>query len=144
MQLSLKVDVNYCKKHKCCIFHEWLRCKSIWKLQKILQICVRSFVNFYPDTFQNNGFCSIKRGKELCFDPSFKFKWNGIPGLFKPCSQKCLENQITLEKHSKRTHTYRIHTHTHTHTHIHTLKHTRKWPAYLTGIKKTLNISFFT
>jgi len=48
MQISLKVDVNYFKNYKWSIFHEWLRCKSIWKLWKILRICVRSFVNLHP------------------------------------------------------------------------------------------------
>ncbi len=44
MQISLKVNVNYCKNH----FHKWLQRKSIRKLKKIFQICVSSFVNFHP------------------------------------------------------------------------------------------------
>jgi len=39
------------KKHKIRIFNGELLCKRNLKLQKILQICVKSFVNFYPDSY---------------------------------------------------------------------------------------------
>jgi len=42
---SLKGDVNYCINHKIPIFNEN---KSNLKLRKILQICLRSFVNPHP------------------------------------------------------------------------------------------------
>ncbi len=44
-QISIKVNVNYCKERKLLIFYGWLLCKSNLKLQKILWICLRSFVN---------------------------------------------------------------------------------------------------
>jgi len=50
-QISLKCNVDYCKTHKILIFNGELLCKSNLKLQKILRICVKSFVNFYPDSY---------------------------------------------------------------------------------------------
>ncbi len=43
-QISFKGDVNYCMKHKVPFF-----CESTLKVQKILRIFVRSFVNSHPD-----------------------------------------------------------------------------------------------
>ncbi len=48
MQISLQVDVNYCKICNWSIFHDLFCWKNIWKLRKILRICVRSFVNSHP------------------------------------------------------------------------------------------------
>jgi len=48
-EISLKGDVNRCKNHKVPIFYEQLLCKrALELLQIILQICLRSFVNFHP------------------------------------------------------------------------------------------------
>jgi len=41
--MSIKVLVNYCTKHK----------RKGPKLQKILRICLRSFVNFDSDTLEH-------------------------------------------------------------------------------------------
>jgi len=49
--MSLKDDVNYFLNYllpKVPIFYEYLLRKSTLKLRKILQICVRSFVNSHP------------------------------------------------------------------------------------------------
>ncbi len=55
-QISIKVNVNYCKKHKILIFYGYLLRISTLKLRKILQICVRSFVNSHPVEYdQYNG-----------------------------------------------------------------------------------------
>jgi len=50
-QISIIVFVNYCIKHEIHIFNGLLLCKSNLKLQKILWIYVRSFVNSHPGAF---------------------------------------------------------------------------------------------
>jgi len=47
-QISLKGDVYYCINHKEPIFYEQPLHKSTLKFKKILQIRLRSFVNFHP------------------------------------------------------------------------------------------------
>ena len=51
-------------------------------------------------TCRKNGFCSVRNGASqgFCFQPNVQFKCLGIPGLCKPCSQKCFENQQTIPK----------------------------------------------
>ncbi len=53
-QILLKGDVNYCINYEAPIFYEYLLHKSTLKLQKILQIWPRSFVNSHPDLFLSN------------------------------------------------------------------------------------------
>ncbi len=46
-----KVNVNYCINHKVPKFYELLLHKSTSNLRKILQICLRGFVNSHPAVY---------------------------------------------------------------------------------------------